>query len=99
MGFSFLAYLALGKLVIWTVQNTGFLKRIKLELFQELLQCGFCVGVWVYITLAFIFRDLNVEFAPDVLVLDQILTGIFASFVIQLISLGWKEWFGTTYAS
>lgn len=61
---------------------------------NELFSCDLCLGVWIYTGLAFI-TNVNVTGELfNIPILSEIATGISVSFVMHLISVGWKEKFG-----
>lgn len=60
---------------------------------EEFRECGFCVGCWVFSFLA-IYGKINVL---DIFInnwVSYILTGFLSSFVVHLLSGGWKYHFG-----
>jgi hypothetical protein len=93
-------YLLIGKLLIYTLQKYPFSDFFP-DLFREgaflkkLFDCDFCLGFWVYFVLTFVFgMNFFYEYFYIVLV-SEVLTGITASFVMHLLSIGWKDKFGT----
>jgi len=62
------------------------------DLIDEFRECGFCVGAWVFPILAFCGKINIFDFLSGPI--GYILTGFFSSFVVHLISGGWKYWFG-----
>jgi len=58
--------------------------------FQELLNCDFCLGFWVYSFLAMAF-DLRLTERRQVRMYPLI--GLLTSFIMHLVSIGWKEKF------
>lgn len=90
-----LVFLAIvGKLLIWTIQQFPY--RPKIDFIEKLVSCDFCLGVWVYTVLNFVFKvNLIYEFF-DIIGLNEIITGIIVSFVMHLISIGWQMKFTET---
>ena len=93
-------YLLIGKLLIYTLQKYPF-PDIFPRLFREggflkkLLDCDFCLGFWVYFLMAFVF---GMNFFSEyfyIAIISEGLTGISASFIMHLLSIGWKDKFGT----
>lgn len=63
------------------------------ELVKEFRECGLCIGCWVFTLLAFCGKmDLIGLFDHDVI--SYILTGFASSFIVHLLSGGWKYHFG-----
>lgn len=90
--------LALGRLVIWTIQTNGLTRPIfrvhpKLE---ELRECDFCLGFWVMTPLAWLF-GVDLLSPLHIPILGEILTGLGLSFALHIGRLGWQEKFGITY--
>jgi len=94
----FLAYAAIGKLIIYIIQIFP-LDGLPLigRLFQDgrylykWWKCDLCLGVWVYAPLSFLY---NINFLPFYIpVINEIIMGMVTSFLVHLISLGWKEKF------
>ena len=62
---------------------------------EQLFSCDLCLGVWVYAVLAFIY---HMDFIYDlfnvyIIVLNELITGMIASFTMHLISVGWSTKF------
>jgi archaellum biogenesis protein FlaJ (TadC family) len=99
MILSYFAYAAIGKLLIWTIQTAGPFRPVwrflesKSSEFEELHNCGWCIGCYVYPILACLLRvDIldNLTYS----VIGYILTGIVTSFIVQCVSFGLQSWFG-----
>ena len=83
-----------GKLLIWTIQQFPY--RPQKGFLGKLVDCDFCLGVWVYTVLNFVFNvNLMYEFF-DIIGLNEIITGIIISFIMHLISIGWQTKFSET---
>lgn len=70
-----------------------FLKKIKT--IEYLHSCDLCFGTWVYAFLSLFMQTellsvLGFEYVP---VLSEIVTGGVISFIVHLISIGWKAKF------
>jgi hypothetical protein len=102
----YIFYAGLGKLFIFLIQKSPYVKLI-IGLFkgrskaflEELFGCDLCLGFWVYLILALVLQyaniDVNVvdiQYAP---IISAIITGAITSFVVHLISIGWRDKFGT----
>ena len=100
----YIAYSLIGKLFIYLFQISPYPKLI-IRLFKgkeggfldKLFSCDLCLGFWIYFFLALVFQYANVDvnIIKIVPVFDQIVTGAFTTFVIHLVSIGWKDKFGT----
>lgn len=87
-------FVIVGKLLIWTIQQFPY--RPKIDFMEKLLSCDFCLGVWVYTVLNFVFNvNLMYEFF-DIIGLNEIITGIIIAFIMRLISIGWQTQFTET---
>lgn len=88
-----LLFALLGKLLIYLTQQFPPIQKIKIEFFQKLFECDLCLGVWIYFALSFVLKsdifDLNVP------ILGEFLTGTVTSFLVHLVSIGFKMKFGT----
>lgn len=91
-----LAYIAIGKVLIYLgmqVPLPDFLKKIKT--IEYLHGCDLCLGVWVYGFLAFFMQmdllsALMFHYVPFV---SELVTGGTISFLVHLLTLGWKTKF------
>lgn len=86
----------IGKLLIFTIQKYPLTKRIQgfSPFFEELFSCDFCLGVWVYFILALIYGfDLFQGYLPYVPIVTEFLGGLVISFVVHLVSIGWRDKF------
>ena len=99
----FIVFLLVGKLVIYILQKFPFRDTFIGNLFSEgkflekLFSCDLCLGVWVYATLGYIFRFsfIGSVFGTYVLFIDEAITGMIASFLMHIFSIGWNTKFGT----
>jgi hypothetical protein len=95
MSNSLILLALLGKLLVYIVQVFPLTEKItnKNSFLRELVECDFCLGCWIYFFLNLFFRVWfeQITYVP---ILSPFLMGIFISFIVHLISLGWKEKFG-----
>lgn len=93
---NWLIYISIGKILVYLGMQfplPSFLKKIKS--IEYLHGCDLCFGVWVFGFLAlFMQMDLltvlGFQYVP---VLSQLVTGGAISFIVHLLSLGWKAKF------
>jgi hypothetical protein len=96
MIIDFLVFLAVGRLVIWSISVAKPTQRFWM-LFDE---CDFCLGMWVFFVLAGFFSLATPTFLaawtfplPYTPVLSQFLIALFASFVMHVFRIGWTTRF------
>lgn len=61
------------------------------------LDCDLCLGFWTYLVLSFIFRiDVmdGLETYSYVPIFSEVVSAAFTSFVMHLVTVGWKDLFG-----
>lgn len=63
---------------------------------EQLYKCDLCLGVWVYWALAIILGMNLFEEYGYVSILSEFLTGLSVSFIMWLVSTGWKSHFTVT---
>lgn len=83
-------FMLAGKLIIWTLQTAAvfdLLRRVKF--FNEMLMCDFCTGFWVYLVLGFLYGQALMEPLPWN-VFTLVIEALTASYVMHLISIGWR---------
>jgi hypothetical protein len=85
----------LGKLIIYTVQKLPFLHNLHWKFLNDLIECPFCLGVWCYFFLSAVVGVTLFEDIFYVPLLSEIIFGVVMSFVVHLISIGFKERFLT----
>jgi len=101
----YIFYAGLGKLFIFLIQKSPYMKFIigffrgrSKAFLEELFGCDLCLGFWVYLTLALLFQyanvNINVLDIPHAPIISAIITGAITSFVLHLISIGWRDKFG-----
>lgn len=99
----FFAYLAIGKLLIFIGQKFPFHKLPIIgnlfaegEFLEQLFACDLCLGFYVFSFLDFffyvnIFAELKLPYVP---ILNEILVGTLATFLVHVFSIGWNSKFG-----
>ena len=101
----YIFYAGLGKLFIFLIQKSPYMKFIidffkgrSKEFLEELFGCDMCLGFWGYLTLALLFQYANVNVnildIPNAPIISALITGAITSFVVHLISIGWRDKFG-----
>ena len=90
-----LAYIVVGKLLIYLIMRFPLIQKVKTEFFRELFGCDLCLGVWVYLALGFLFECdiLDVVGISHVVFVSEFITACVVSFVVHMFSLGWKAQF------
>ena len=98
---SIIGFLLVGRLVVFVLQKFPLQKVIFIgRLFEEgkfleqLFECDLCLGFWLYSTLSFIYDVNLVTELGYVVIISNILTGALSTFVVHLLSIGWKNKFG-----
>lgn len=92
-----IAFAAIGRLLVWTIQTSGPTQRIKTwlntDFTNELWACDFCLGFWVFAGLAALF-EINILEPYYFPIFSEIITGLVASFVVHLARIGWTAKWG-----
>lgn len=90
-------YSLVGKLLIFIVQSLPRPEKIGNHwFFGKLLSCDLCLGVWIYGFMSLVLRIdlLSAEFGlPYIPLFGELATACMTSFIMHLISLGWKAKF------
>jgi hypothetical protein len=84
-----------GKVCIYTIQKFPLVQKIKIDFLNQLFNCNFCLGVWVYFFIASVFHVAlfrSVFYCP---VISELATGAMVSLVVHLFSIGFQDFFGT----
>jgi len=98
-----IGFLLVGRLVVFVLQKFPFIKIPFIgNLFKEgkfleqLFGCDLCLGVWVYAFLSYLFQVDFVKdiFGKDIVVINSLITGMIASFVVYIFAIGWNTRFG-----
>jgi hypothetical protein len=90
----FIVYAVVGKLFIYTLQKFPVLRDTKNKFLLELIQCDYCLGVWVFSFLAWLFQLTLFREYIYCPFISELATGVIISFLVHLISIGWREKFG-----
>jgi hypothetical protein len=89
-----LVFLGIGKLFIYLFQKSPIPRVLPDGILKELSECDLCLGFWVYLFLGVILnKDLDEEIENQII--SKLATASFATFVIHLLSIGWREKFST----
>lgn len=93
MTSAFLLYLGASKLLIYLGQM--FLQaNVKSGFLKKLSECDLCFGTWVCCALAVAFQiTILDDVLPRVFILSEIVTGCVSTFLLHLLTLGWKTKF------
>ena len=91
----FLVYLGSGKLLLFLAKKFPPIQWVanKWELLQKLYSCDLCFGFWFYLFLTPFF-NINVDYIDDV-ILGWVITAMLSTFMMQLLSVGFEELYGT----
>ncbi len=88
-------YIAIGKLSIYFIQIFPPIQILyKWKYLEKLLSCDLCLGTWVFAFYAWTFKINFMQEWFYVPILCEIVTGAIASFIVHLVSIGWKDKFG-----
>jgi hypothetical protein len=83
-----------GKLTMFSLRKALSTAQIENKIIRELIGCDFCLGVWIYSILSLVFNlDAFGGYIIYIPIINNIVTGIFTSFVIWIFSDGWKARF------
>lgn len=97
------SFLLVGRLVIFVLQKFPFRKVIFIgglfeegKFLEQLFSCSLCLGVWVYAILGYFFSVDFVAglFGVYIVAINEIITGMIASFVVYIFCIGWTTRFG-----
>lgn len=92
---SLFLYFAIGKLIIYLFQIAKPHYFIKIRFLDELFSCDLCLGVWVYFFVSLISGADFYGCYFYIPLVNEMLTGMTASFIMHLLSIGWNNKFGT----
>lgn len=92
MFLKFLLISAVGRLIIYLIQQLPPVREMKNKFFGELLRCDLCLGVHLYFLLCgvFHFQVTSELFSVYIPVLSEYITGAILSAIMHYVSLGWK---------
>lgn len=93
MYISYILYCILGKLIIYLGMKFPPLVNNRISFIRELVACDECFGVWVYAFLSFAMSEVLFQEYIYWPIIGNLITGAVTSFIIHLISLGWKSKF------
>lgn len=83
-----------GKLSMFALRKAFHTAQIENKILRELISCDFCLGVWTYSILSLVFNlDVFGGYINYMPIINNIITGIFTSFVVWIFSDGWKARF------
>lgn len=93
MSGDYLLYLSVGKLLIW-IGQVFVSDTINNRILHKLFSCDLCLGVWTYTILALLFKmTILQDVFPYVPFLSELIAGVFSSFLMHLLSIGYREKF------
>ena len=97
-----LVFLGVGSLLVFSLRKLplpllfpGLFREGKF--LEQLFGCDFCLGFWVYLVLSFFFRMNFLYEYFYIIIISEVLTAIMASFIMQLVSVGWKDLYSVVY--
>lgn len=96
MEISYLLYVLIGKLIIYFGMKFPPLANSRNNFVKQLFSCDECLGLWVYSLLAVVIipREGYIEeMTTHIRVLDSLFIGMLTTFLVHLISVGWREKF------
>ncbi len=93
----FLVWLGIGRLTIYALQVNGLTRSLfsKYAKLEELVDCDFCLGFWVFSFLAWAL-GINLLAPVYIPALSETMSGLLASFFVHLVRIGWTSKFGIT---
>ncbi len=98
-----IGFLLVGRLVVFVLQKFPFIKIPFIgRLFEEgkfleqLFGCSLCLGVWVFTILSYLLQIdfIKDTFGTDMIIVNSLITGMIASFVVYIFEIGWNTRFG-----
>ena len=84
----------IGKLFIFLGMNFPPFSESRIDFVRRVWECDLCSGVYVYTFISLIMRVSLFNDIFYVPLISEAITGGIVSFVVHLISLGWREKFG-----
>jgi hypothetical protein len=85
----------IGKVCIYTIQKFPLVQKIKMPFLNQLFNCNFCLGVWVYFFITSVFHVALLKSVFYCPIVSELATGAMVSLVVHLFSIGFQEVFGT----
>lgn len=93
MTVEFLLLSLIGKLFIFLGMNFPPFSESKIDFVRRVWECDLCAGVYVYTAISLIMRVSLFSEIFYVPLISEAITGGIVSFIIHLITLGWKSKF------
>jgi len=94
MLLSFFGFAAIGKLLIYLFQQFPLTRNFKIKFFAKLFDCDLCLGVWIYFVLSVFFHFVVMsDVFGYIPLVSEVVTAAITTFVVHLISLGWRTKF------
>lgn len=93
---SWIVYILLGRMIIWSFQQFPLPKFLdENRIVRKLHECDFCSGVWGYGIFSYLMQlellgPLGFQYVP---VFSELVTGVTISFMVHIFVLGWKTRF------
>jgi len=88
-------FLGIGKILVYLLQKSPIPRSLPKGLLKELFECDLCLGFWIYLFLGVMLRkDIDEEFSKNRLV-SGLATASVSTFVVHLLSVGWRDKFST----
>jgi len=92
---NWILYTIIGKILIYLWMKFPFSEKIeKIKFIKELHECDLCSGVWFYSILAFVWKVhflgiwFDFVYIPFI---EELVTGCVTSYVVHLLSIGFRE--------
>ena len=82
----------IGKLALFLFGQLPITEKLPEGYLKKLFSCQLCLGVWVYFILCLLYRfDLVSVFTGSYIPgLNEFISGMTLSFLVFLVSIGWK---------
>ena len=93
MTISYLLYAIIGKLLIYMGMKFPPFSESRFIFVKRLFSCDECLGVWIFTGLSFVMGEALFREYFYFPVASEAITGIFTSFLVHLIYVGWKTKF------
>lgn len=88
-------YILVGKISIYFIQIFPPTQLLyKWKYLEKLFTCDLCLGTWIFAFFAYIFKINFMQEWFYIPILCELLTGAITSFIVHLVSIGWKDKFG-----
>jgi len=96
----YIIFAVVGKLTIYFIQvfpldHLPLVGKWFRGCLNKLWKCDLCLGFWVYLFLAVVLHANIFNFYVNGI--NEIIMGMITSFLVHLISLGWKDKFSVLY--